>query len=77
MTTAVAKENKQKLMRAFEQIINDRKNLESKIETKQEEAAKAKNQEVLEAASAYTVDSIVTSLADLQLEFGSMQSKTK
>ena len=72
MTTATAKENKQQLMQAFEQIINERKNLESKIETKQEEAAKAKNQEVLEAASAYTVDSIVTSLADLQLEFGNI-----
>lgn len=72
MTTAVAKQNKQQLMQAFEQIINDRKNLESKIATKEEEAAKAKNQEVLEAASAYTVDSIVTSLANLQLEFGSI-----
>ncbi len=72
MTTAVAKESKQQLMQAFEQIINDRKNLESKIATKQEEAAKPKNQEVLEAASAYTVDSIIKSLADLQLEFGNI-----
>lgn len=72
MTIAAAKKNKQQLIQAFEEIINERKNLESKIATKQEEAATAKNQEVLETASAYTVDSIVKNLADLQLEFGSI-----
>lgn len=49
-----------------------KKKLESKIATKQEEADKAKSQEILQAASAYTVDSIVKGLADLQLEFGSI-----
>jgi hypothetical protein len=70
MTTVAAKDSKQQLMQAFGQIIADRKKLESKIATKQEEAEKAKNKEVLEVASTYTVDSIVKGIADLQLEFG-------
>ncbi len=71
MSIAV-KDSKQQLMQAFQQIIVDRKKLENKIATKQEEAEKAKNKETLEAASTYTVDSIVKGLADLQLEFGSI-----
>jgi hypothetical protein len=63
------KDSKQQLMQAFGQIIA-RKNLASKVATKLEVAEKAKNREILETASAYTVDSIVKSLADLQLEFG-------
>ena len=70
MTTVAAKDSKQQLMQAFGQIITDRKKLESKIATKQEEADKAKNKELLEVASTYTVDSIVKGIADLQLEFG-------
>lgn len=72
MTTVAVKNSKQQLMPAFQQILTERKKLESKIATKQEEAEKAKNQELLEAASTYTVDSIVKGLADLQLEFGSI-----
>ncbi|MBW4601700.1 MAG: hypothetical protein KME29_19530 [Calothrix sp. FI2-JRJ7] len=64
------KDAKRQLMQAFEQIIAPRKQLESKIATKLEVAEKAKNKQILEAASTYTVDSIVKSLADLQLEFG-------
>jgi len=71
MSIAV-KDSKQQLMQAFQQIIADRKKLESKIATKQKEAEKAKNKETLEVASTYTVDSIVKGLADLQLEFGSI-----
>ena len=71
MSIAV-KDSKQQLIQAFQQIIVDRKRLENKIATKQEEAEKAKNKETLEAASTYTVDSIVKGLADLQLEFGNI-----
>ncbi|MBD2251201.1 hypothetical protein [Nostoc parmelioides] len=71
MTTVALKDSKQQLMQAFQQILAEQKKLESKIATKQEEADKAKNQEILAIASQYTVDSIVKSLADLQLEFGS------
>ncbi|WP_066383040.1 MULTISPECIES: hypothetical protein [unclassified Anabaena] len=71
MTTVAIKDSKQQLIQAFQQIITEQKQLESKIATKQEEADKAKNQEILAVASTYTVDSIVKGLADLQLEFGS------
>lgn len=70
MTTVAVKDSKQQLVQAFQQIRAERKKLESKIATKQEEADKVKKQEILAAASAYTVDSIVKGLADLQLEFG-------
>ncbi len=72
MTIAASKDGKQQLMQAFQQILVERKKLESKIATKLEVADKVKNKQILEVASTYTVDSIVKSLADLQLEFGSI-----
>jgi hypothetical protein len=72
MTIIAAKDAKQQVMRDFQEILTQRKKVESRIATKQEEAEKAKNKQILEAASNYTVDSIVKSLADLQLEFGSI-----
>lgn len=72
MTIVAENDSKQQLMQAFQQIITDRKKLASKIATKQEEAEKVKNKQILEAASLYTVDSIIKGLADLQLEFGSI-----
>ncbi|MUG94928.1 hypothetical protein F7734_22195 [Scytonema sp. UIC 10036] len=72
MTVAASKESKQQLMQTFQQILADRKKLELKIATKQEEAEKVKNTQILEAVSTYTVDNIVKGLADLQLEFGSI-----
>jgi hypothetical protein len=72
MTIAASRDGKQQLMQAFQQILVERKKLESKIATKLEVADKVKNKQILEAASTYTVDSIVKSLADLQLEFGSI-----
>jgi hypothetical protein len=72
MTASTIKDSKQQLVQTFQQIRAERKKLDSKIATKQEEAEKAKNQEILTIASAYTVDSIVKGLADLQLEFGSI-----
>jgi DNA repair exonuclease SbcCD ATPase subunit len=74
MSTVASKESKQQLMQAFQQILTERKKLESRIATKQEEAEKAKNKQISTAASAYTVDTIVKGLADLQLEFGSIVS---
>ena len=67
MTKIVAKEQ---LKQAFQQIVADKKKSEFKIATRQEIAEKEKNQQVLEVASTYTVDSIIKGLADLQLEFG-------
>jgi len=69
MTKIVAKEQ---LKQAFQQIVADKKKSEFKIATRQEIAENEKNQQVLEVASTYTVDSIIKGLADLQLEFGSI-----
>ncbi|MCP2729561.1 hypothetical protein [Limnofasciculus baicalensis] len=66
------KDSKEQIFKAFEQIIGDRKKIDSKIATKEEEAEKAKNKQILEVASTYTVDSIVKGLADLQLDFGNI-----
>jgi hypothetical protein len=72
MTTGAVKDSKQELVQSFAQIRAERKKLDAKIATKQEEAEKIKNQEIVAAASTYTIDNIVKGLADLQLEFGSI-----
>ena len=64
------RDSKEQIFKAFQQIITDRKTLDSKIATREEEAEKEKNKQLLEVASTYTIDSIVKGLADLQLEFG-------
>jgi hypothetical protein len=74
MTGIASKDSKQQLIQAFGQIFAERKTIDSKIATKQEEAEKEKSKEILAAASEYTVDSIVKAIADLQLEFGSIVS---
>lgn len=72
MARIIAKDSKEQLKQVFQQIIAERKKSDFKIATKQEVAESEKNQQVLEIASTYTVDSIVKGLADLQLEFGSI-----
>jgi hypothetical protein len=63
------RDSKEQIFKAFQQILTDRKKVDSKIATREEEAEKEKNKELLEVASTYTIDSIVKGLADLQLEF--------
>lgn len=72
MVSIAATDGKEKLKQVFQQIVVDKKKSEFKIATKQEIAESEKNQQVLEVASTYTVDSIIKGLADLQLEFGSI-----
>lgn len=72
MNQIAVKDSKEQLMAAFQRILTERKKLELKIATRQEEADKEKNKQILATASTYTVDSIVKGLADLQLEFGSI-----
>ncbi|MEG4573378.1 hypothetical protein QUA56_11890 [Microcoleus sp. N3A4] len=74
MTIPSAKDSKAKILQNFQQILADKKNIESKVETKEQSAEKAKNKQLLEVASTYTIDSIVKGLADLQLDFGSIIS---
>lgn len=74
MTLATAKDRKFQILQNFQQILADKKKIESKVETKEQSAEKAKNKQLLEVASTYTIDSIVKGLADLQLDFGSITS---
>ncbi|OWY69071.1 hypothetical protein B7486_22385 [cyanobacterium TDX16] len=69
MNRFVAKDSTDRLL-AFQRILADRKDMSLKIATKQEEADKEKNKQILQAAASYTVDNIVKGLAELQLEFG-------
>lgn len=71
MTIATAKDSKAQILQNFQQILADKKKIESKVETKEQSAEKTKNKQLLEVASTYTIDSIVKGLADLQLDFGS------
>lgn len=66
------KDSKEQIFKAFQQILTDRKRIDSRIATKEEEADKEKNKQVLQVASTYTIDGIVKGLADLQLEFGTI-----
>jgi len=74
MTIATAKDSKAQILQNFQQILADKKKIESKVETKEESTEKAKNKQLLEVASTYTIDRIVKGLADLQLDFGSITS---
>ena len=59
MTQATTKDSQEQILRAFEQLLAERKKAQLKVATKEEEAQKEKNQEILEEASSYTVDNIV------------------
>jgi len=70
MSETSVTDSKAKILAEFQQILLDRNQIESKVLTKEEEAEKENRQNVLGAASQYTVDNIVTGLANLQLDFG-------
>ena len=72
MSQAVPKDNKEQIMAAFAKLLAEKKKSDSKVATKEEEAEKAKNKQIVEVASTYTIDSIVKGMADLQLDFGSI-----
>jgi hypothetical protein len=64
-------ETKEQILSGFQKLLAEKKKNESKVYTKEEEAKKEKNQELIEVAANYTVDSIVNGMAALQLNFGS------
>ncbi|NEO56158.1 MAG: hypothetical protein F6K54_25625 [Okeania sp. SIO3B5] len=72
MTQTASESSKFRVMKSFEEILDARKSLASKVATKEEEAEKEKGKQILETAATYTADSIVKGLADLQLDFGSI-----
>jgi hypothetical protein len=70
VSQATSKESKEQIVAAFSKLLAEYKKSESKIATKEEEAEKEKNKELLETVATYTVDNIVNGMASLQLEFG-------
>ena len=62
--------SKDEVMRAFANLLEERKRLRAKILTKEENAQQEKNKEIVATASQYTTAAIVKGLADLQLELG-------
>jgi hypothetical protein len=63
-------DNKSQILKAFQQLLDNKKNASQLIETKEETAERQKDKEVVDKASNYTVESIVKGLADSQLDFG-------
>jgi hypothetical protein len=72
IASTVVPNNKAKVLAAFEQILAQRSQIQSRVETKEEEAERKRGREILATASQYTTDSIVRGLADLQLSFGTV-----
>ena len=70
MSQTTQKETKEQIMTAFGKLIAEYKKAEGKVATRQEEAEKEKNQELLATVSDYTIDNIVNGMASLQLDFG-------
>jgi hypothetical protein len=64
-------EGKEQVISAFAKLLAQYQKVESKIATKEEQAEKTKNQQLLEKATEYTVNNIVNGMASLQLDFGS------
>jgi hypothetical protein len=62
--------SKEHILKAFQQVAEHQKALESRIVTAEEAALRAKEREVVKVASGYTVEVIIKGLADLQLHFG-------
>ena len=63
-------QSKEELMRSFENLLAERKTLMAKITTKEETAKQEENKALVETASGYTPNAIVTGLAELQLSLG-------
>ena len=60
------------IIKAFNQLLVEHQNSGSRIVTKEEEAEKNKNQQLLNKTIDYTVDNIINGMASLQLSFGSV-----
>lgn len=69
MAPIIEQDNKAKVLAAFEDIWAARRLTQSRVATKEEEAAQERNRQVLETVAQYTTDSIVREFADLQLSF--------
>ena len=77
MIQAASLDSKDKIMAAFSKLLANYQQTESRVATKEEEAEKDKNQQLLVKAADYTVDNIVNSMASLQLDFGNIINELK
>lgn len=69
MSLANVRDSKDTIAIAFNQLLHQYQQNDSKIATKEEEAEKKKNQQLLSKTRDYTVDRIVNGMAALQLSF--------
>jgi hypothetical protein len=64
--------DRDRIFQCFQEILTQKQQREYQVATKEEEAEKEKNKQLLEVANTYTIDNIVRGLADLQLDFGNI-----
>ncbi|MDW8251929.1 MAG: hypothetical protein RMJ98_21750 [Myxococcales bacterium] len=62
--------SKDEIVSLFHNLVEEHQGQSSRVVTKEELAARAKERQIVDAASKYTVESIVKGVADLQLTFG-------
>lgn len=63
-------QSKDEVMSAFKALLVERKRIQARITTKEENAQRQKQKDQVKVASQYTASAIVKGLADLQLNFG-------
>lgn len=63
--------SKDEITALFHQLVEEHQGQINRVVTKEEQAARAKERQIVDAASKYSVESIVKGVADLQLTFGS------
>lgn len=62
--------SKDEILAQFSQLAEEHQGQSTKVVTKEEQAVRAKDRQTVDAASQYSVESIVKGVADLQLSFG-------
>jgi len=75
MSLTNVKDSKDTIATAFNQLLHQYQQTESRIATKEEEAEKNKNKQLLSKTIDYTVDNIINGMASLQLSFGGIVSE--
>lgn len=71
MALAHEPKTREEIQKEFNQLLRTHEQRASQISTKAEEAVQVKDRELVERAAGYTVETIINSLARLQLGFGS------
>ena len=75
MNQISVRDSKENIHTAFERLLAQYQKSEFKIATKEEEAEKKKNIQLLTKTSNYTVDNIVNGMASLQLSFSNVDDE--